>query len=92
MSKRQRSWARLKTKELKEKLGNKCSHCGTKKELTFDVIVPINDDHHRKMERSWRISFYRKQFDTNNLQLLCVFCNSKKGDKMELTNLIQTPY
>lgn len=88
MGKRQRDWARKKTEELRSILGGKCVDCGTEEDLEFDVIVPVgNDDHHRRMGWSWRMSFYRKQHDANNLALRCGRCNRRKGNRMELVNL-----
>lgn len=66
----QREWAERKRDELREELGGCCKVCGTRRKLEFDCIIPQGDKHH-KMEWSWRISFYRAQHRTGNLQLLC---------------------
>lgn len=60
----------------------RCWGCGSKdyRKLEFDCVIPKDNKHHRKMEWSWRISFYRQQFKQENLGLLCSKCNSKKGD------------
>lgn len=93
MGLRQRIWAKKQTERLRSLLGGKCIDCGSVEELEFDVIVPVgNSDHHRRMDYSWRLSFYRKQYAANNLALRCGPCNRKKGDKMLLTNLIETPF
>lgn len=80
MGLRQRQWARRKRDELTLFLGGYCIDCGSQKNLEFDVIIPVaNNDHHRVMEWSWRMSFYRRQFDVGNLALRCTKCNSAKG-------------
>lgn len=90
MAKRQRQWARKETERLKTLLGKKCFYCGSKENLEFDLIVPPNNgDKHHKMEWSWRISFYRKQHEHGNVQLLCSRCNSKKNNQLELKNYQQ---
>lgn len=92
MAKRQRDWARKTRDWLHQELGRKCKHCNSTSELELDVIIPIDITHHKK-EWSWRMSFYRQQFFSNNLQLLCSKCNSKKGDQLELnSNLIDHPF
>lgn len=83
MALRQRKWARKTRNKLRKLLGGKCKNCGKKKELEFDVIVPLGDHHHR-IEWSWRMSFYRKQYDNDNLQLLCSKCNLLKRNYMQL--------
>lgn len=94
MALRQREWAQRQTESLREKLGNKCVDCGKTKDLEFDVIINDigNDDHHRKMEWSWRLSFYRKQFFRNNLALRCKKCNALKGNKLILHDVDEHPY
>lgn len=94
MGKRQREWARSKRDELFLLLEGCCCDCGTTKNLQFDVICPTgNDKHHRKMDWSWRMSFYRRQFDMNNLALRCEKCNNKKGNDLRLNpNLVQHPF
>lgn len=71
-------------------LGNKCAQCGSTVELQFDIIEPIGDwdksgkeKHHRAMDWSWRMSFYRKQHKNNNLQILCDKHNSQKSNLEE---------
>lgn len=94
MALRQRKWAWKQTRRLRKLLGGKCNICGKKKDLTFDLILPsANDFHHRDMEWSWRLSFYRREYDANNLQLLCDKCNSRKGDSLVLNPyLISHPF
>lgn len=62
-------------------LGNCCAQCGTDKKLTFDCKVPCGDRHHR-MDTSARMSFYHRQHREDNLQILCKWCNGKKGDSV----------
>ena len=84
MAKRQRDWARRETERLRTLLGGKCRKCGTTENLEFDVIIPIGNDDHHNYEWSWRMSFYRKQLERKNLQLLCEKHNGKKQNSMEL--------
>lgn len=85
MSARQRDWARRTRDALLDLLGRECSWCGQTEpdvKLSFDCIVPTRDGvagHHRRYEWSWRMSFYRGQLRSGNLQVLCLSCNSKKG-------------
>lgn len=101
MGQRQIEWARKTRDKIFDKLGRKCKKCGATEELEFDVIVPIGDNdgngkskHHRVMNFSWRMSFYRKQLELNNLQILCTKCNSKKQNQLELTSApeVEQPY
>lgn len=88
MGLRQRRWAKKERDRLLKVLGEKCALCGTTKDLEFDLIIPVgNDAHHRKMEWSWRISFYRKQHDFGNVQILCSHHNGKKKNNPHLTLL-----
>ena len=85
MGKVQRAWAKKQRLELRRKLGMKCNQCGSRdyRKLEFDCIEPRGGKHHR-MEWSWRISFYRKEFSQGNLQLLCGGtggCHNKKTYK-----------
>lgn len=95
MALRQREWARKKRLELRCLLGLKCKHCGSKdyRTLEFDLIVLTDKKdkngitfHHKSMEWSWRMSFYRQQLNMKNLQLLCSKYNSAKGNKIEDIN------
>ena len=78
VGKRQRVWADRARFDLRERLGGVCVHCGSEKNLEFDCIEPQGDRHHR-MESSIRVSFYRKEFRRNNLQLLCRECHIRKS-------------
>lgn len=81
MGKAQRKWAAAKRDELTLWLGGYCVDCGTQHKLQFDVIDPVgNNDHHRRYEWSWRMSFYRAQYRLGNLALRCEKCNNKKGN------------
>lgn len=85
MALRQRRWVAKASKALKKLLGGKCVVCQTTKKLTFDLIIP-NDEKingkskHHKMEWSWRVSFYRRQYRLGNLQLLCEKHNNLKNN------------
>lgn len=74
---RQRRWARDKRVELELYLGSVCKCCGIDRNLEFDCIVPQGSEHHR-IEWSWRISFYNRQYKERNLQLLCAKCHQRK--------------
>ena len=88
MAKRQREWARRKRDWLFSQLGQACRKCGSTKNLEFDVIIPVgNNDHHRRKDWSARMSFYTRQHEQHNLQVLCEKCNSSKQDKMDLLTL-----
>jgi len=79
MAKRQKEWARRARFELMFKLGGACFECGTDKHLDFDCIIPQGPAHHRSMDTSQRVSFYRRQHKEGNLQLLCRHkCHKKK--------------
>ncbi len=84
MAARQKEWARRTREKLFDLLGRECQWCGTTEELSFDTIIPTREghksDHHRRYDHSWRMSFYRRQLAVGNLQVLCVRCNSAKGD------------
>jgi len=93
MARRQREWAAKVRDQLFDALGRVCTHCGSIKELEFDVITPIDSGHpntHTKREWSWRMSFYRREHFKRNVQVLCRVCNSKKQNQLELT--FSTPY
>lgn len=94
MAKRQRVWAAEKRDELFSSLGKLCAKCGSTEQLEFDVIVPIDSGRHHDFEWSWRISFYRREFDRGNLQVLCSKCNSRKQNQLELLNTaeIEIPF
>ena len=77
MGLRQRRWARDKRTEIELYLGAVCKHCGSPKNLELDCIEPQGDEHHR-IEWSWRMSFYMRQYRENNLQLLCAECHKTK--------------
>lgn len=93
MGLRQQKWAKRVKLKLRKLLGRQCKQCGKKRKLEFDVIHP-NGDGHGKIEWSWRMSYYRKQFDRNNLQLLCKKCNQKKSDNLVLIHhqTVEAPF
>lgn len=90
MGQRQREWARRTRDELRTTLGGKCQKCGSTEDLEFDVIIPVDQPHHR-IEWSQRMTFYKRQFERNNLGLKCSHCNSAKGDDLELNPLPLPP-
>jgi len=78
MSARAKTWARQARARLLQIMGGTCACCGTTDSLTFDCIVPQGDDHHRG-STDQRMIFYRRQFESDNLQILCDSCNARKG-------------
>ena len=81
MAKRQREWAKRERDRIVRVLGGRCNCCGTTEHLEFDCIMPRSNGHAR-LERSQRITFYRRQLSVGNLQLLCRRCNLIKGDRI----------
>lgn len=81
MGKRQKSWATRKRVWLIAALGGKCRHCGISDCLSFDCIKPAGSFHHG-LSSDQRITFYMRQAERGNLQLLCTACNSRKGASM----------
>lgn len=96
MAKRQKKWARKVRDSIFNLLGRVCIKCGATEKLEFDIIVPVgNNDHHKKMDWSWRMSFYKRQLEIGNLQILCAKCNQKKQNNLELQHdipLIEQPF
>lgn len=78
MGKRQKSWARRSKLSLVSLMGAKCVKCGSTEQLEFDCVSPMGGSHHR-WDTSARMSFYRRQYATGNLQLLCRTCHSAKS-------------
>ena len=77
MSKRSKQWARQARERLTTILGGQCVFCGTQENLTFDCIKPRGHEHH-KFATDKRMTFYRREFQMGNLQVLCASCNSSK--------------
>lgn len=78
MGKRQKDWARRARVELRARLGDTCTRCGSVDALQFDCIIPQGDWHH-KLEYSHLTSFYRAEAARGNLQLLCEDCHNRKS-------------
>lgn len=79
MGARQKRWARSVRDSLHAALGNKCVDCEATADLQLDCITPQGADHHRRMDWSARMSFYRKQYAAGNLALRCKLHNGLKG-------------
>lgn len=91
MGQRQRDWARRTRDNLRTALGGKCSVCGSTDDLEFDVILPVDQPHHR-IEWSARMSFYRQQHARHNLDLKCSHHNGAKQDQFVLNgDLLDAP-
>lgn len=70
-------------------LGRFCNYCGSRKDLEFDIIVPQGDPsgHHSRMSQTSRAAFYKRNFNSGNVQILCTKCNSGKNDETFLPGL-----
>lgn len=79
MSARQREWGKRVRAKILAELGFICAKCGATNELTLDCIEPRGHWHHR-VDYSRRATFWRREHERGNLQVLCARCNSKKGD------------
>lgn len=85
MGQRQKDWARRKRDELFIIIGRQCARCPSTTDLEFDVIIPVgNDDHHRRYSWDQRMTFYWRQYEDDNLQVLCKSCNAIKGNNEDL--------
>lgn len=78
MSRRQLLWANKARAKLIERLGGACKVCGATEKLEFDCMKPCGDEHHRLKSDS-RMKFYKEQWTTGNLQVLCTKCHTKKS-------------
>lgn len=83
MGLRQRQWAERTRDAIFDILGRVCVDCGATEQLEFDCIIPQGNKHHREMEWSWRMSFYRQQLANGNLAVRCQVCNGRKQAKEE---------
>ncbi len=66
-----------------EFLGGQCVNCGRKRKLTFDHISGHRDWDPRRVHSTKRLRIYTEEALNDLLQLLCVYCNSAKGDSPE---------
>jgi 5-methylcytosine-specific restriction endonuclease McrA len=82
MPTRQSRWAETKRHWLLRALGGCCRKCGATNCLTFDCIVPTGDGHHR-LNKANRMTYYCRQAEKGNLQVLCASCNSIKGSRLD---------
>ncbi len=77
MAARQRVWARRARAALVQSLGGVCATCGVSHPLECDCVEPRGDWHHR-IGFAQRVSFYRREAASGNLQLLCPLCHVVK--------------
>lgn len=78
MSRRAKLWAIKARSALMDFYGNECAHCGETTGLQFDCIIPRGHAHHQ-FSTDKRMSFYRRQHQAGNLQVLCAVCNGVKS-------------
>lgn len=78
MAKRQRAWAKKTRETLVELLGGCCVACGSRASLELDCLEPQGHYHHT-LDMSRRASFFRRQYQANNLQVLCTVCHLHKS-------------
>lgn len=79
MSHRQRVWAGRAYAALVAELGGKCYDCGTTRDLSIHHIAGKKYTS-SKLEWSHRVSTYRKEMKEGKLWVLCITCNSKRGN------------
>lgn len=77
---RRRAYYAKKKAELVQLLGGCCKKCGSIVDLTFDHINGRDWDI-RAVHSTKRIAIYRREYEEGKLQLLCLSCNSAKGDQ-----------
>lgn len=65
-------------RDLEKQLGGKCVDCGGTVRLTFDHIHGRDWDI-RRVHATKRLRIYQEEADAGLLQLLCLWCNSRKG-------------
>jgi len=75
---RRKTYAKKKS-DLVQYLGGCCRQCGSIIDLTFDHIDGRDWDI-RAVHSTKRIRIYREEAEQGLLQLLCLSCNSAKGD------------
>ena len=66
-------------KSLIQLLGGACVQCGSILDLTFDHIEGRNWDI-RAVSSTKRLRIYTEEAKEGKVQLLCLSCNSSKGD------------
>lgn len=76
---RRRDWFKKKKAELVQMLGGHCVACGSIVDLTFDHICGRDWDI-RAVHSTKRIRIYKQEAEEGKIQLLCLSCNSSKGD------------
>jgi len=77
MAKRQVTWARAVMERLRVVMGRVCVCCGSDENLEMDCREPRGHAHHA-VGYVQRATFYRREYEIGNLQLLCSKCHWKK--------------
>lgn len=78
MSRRAKVWAVQARARLMDAYGNECAFCGETTGLQFDCIINRGHAHH-EFSTDKRMTFYRREAASGNLQLLCAGCNNRKS-------------
>jgi 5-methylcytosine-specific restriction endonuclease McrA len=79
---RHRKFRRLlpvRRQALIDKLGGKCTICGSIKKLEFDHYPKRCDFDHNKLSQWTRLKRYEQDAEAGNLRILCSKCNQSHG-------------
>jgi len=79
---RRRKLFAKRKQELIDFLGGACAHCGTTENLTFDH-TGTRDWNHSEVHATKRLRIYLDEACHGLGQLLCLKCNSAKGESPE---------
>ncbi len=77
MALRQRIWAHKRKRYLIGLMGKVCAICG-RKSKRFEFHHPVRKPWRaNRIEHSWRMSIYYREWLEGNLELLCLRCHRK---------------